>query len=634
MDQVKEIFAKMMVHRFWIITTLSVIMASVAWFMTSSNLSGEFDKNAKAIKDSYSQMTSVSGLASKHPNKDSQEQMNRIINSLATDVNAAWDAQYKRQEMYLQWREEAIKLPSLINKLKKFYPVELKLNYPEEPKTVSVNEKQRFAKYFAEQMPELAKIIGVTWVGEVSKATSGYGSSMTGSGGGDAGAPGGYPGGMLDSTIGPASKDVIIWPKSSQSNLLTSLQMWKGDTPTVYQMMYTQENMWILEGLFNIIAKTNVIPGTDRPAIANFQASIKAIDFIRIGKDAVGDAGVISGFGGSGLVGMDGSAGMGMGMGSGMGSGGMSGGMSGGSGGGSVGSTGDSSSSGSTIASSGTDGSGMTATPMDPADKRYVDANFQPITGDDLRSRINSQAPEHAYFAVAKRVPVRMKFKIEESRIPEFLANCGNEGLMLEVRQVRIGKFQSKSAAGGSDGMGGGAKGGMGMGGMDMTGSGGMGGDESADFEDDGGAGGVGSTGGMGSGGVGSTGGMGTTGGMGSGGMGSGGMGSGGMGSGGMGGMGGGGVGMDGSMPRPRKKTTEIPIEVYGVVYLFNPANTERLGLNKVTEVTKVEEPVPSEPVPSAPASENPPVPPAATTTEPQDGAALPSGDVPAAGSN
>src|SRR5690606_19327787 len=33
----------------------------------------------------------------------------------------------------------------------------------------------------------------------------------------------------------------------------------------------------------------------------------------------------------------------------------------------------------------------------------------------------------------------------------------------------------------------------------------------------------------------------------------------------------------------------EIPIEVYGVVYLFNPVDIDRLGLGKVTDETEIE---------------------------------------------
>ena len=98
------------------------------------------------------------------------------------------------------------------------------------------------------------------------------------------------------------SKDLVIWPRASQDELINSIRLWRGNAPTVYEILYTQENMWILEGLMRIIAKTN------EGAKANFQASIKEIEFIRIGKPAVGRAGVIdspmSG-GGMGIWGWD-----------------------------------------------------------------------------------------------------------------------------------------------------------------------------------------------------------------------------------------------------------------------------------------------------------------------------------------
>lgn len=78
-------------------------------------------------------------------------------------------------------------------------------------------------------------------------------------------------------------------------------------------------------------------------------------------------------------------------------------------------------------------------------------------------------------------------------------------------------------------------------------------------------------------------------GGMGGMGGGMGGMG-GGMGGMGMGGMGMGGMGMGGmGATRITKDPWEIPIEVYGVVYLFNPVNISRLGLDKVTADTEME---------------------------------------------
>ncbi len=567
MDQVKKALAVAIKHQFWIVTGVAALIACVAWFMTNSALNKQFADNEKLIKDKYAAVSTVSSAISTHPNRDSVAEMEKIISTLGTDVETAWQEQFKRQEQYLKWGEDATGLTNLIRKLKNCYPVELKLTYPDEPKNITDEEKGRFSKYFAEQMPELAKIIGVTWVGEASNeaAAGGYGGgsmggSMGGSGrgggmggglgggmsgsgedGGSGDGSGGSMGGGMGTMTLAQMNDVVVWSKASQSQLLTSLRMWTGDRPTTYQMMYTQENMWILEGIFNIIEKTNRLENGMK-ATANFQASIKQLEYIRIGREAVADSGTITGVA---------STGGGMGMGMGMGSGSEGSGSSGmGSGGG-----GDTPSQ--LEMGSGSEGSGGGVGPVsmrDPADKRYVDAAFKAITGDELRAKIASQSPEDAYFAVAKRIPVRLKFHIDIRRLPEFLANCGNEGLMLEVRQVRVAA--SDAAAGGyGGGMGG--DGGGGLGGGMMGGRGG----------------GMGPGGGMGGGLGGDEGGSGMGGDEGGSGMG--------------GGMGGG---------IRTKKLTELPVEVYGVVYLFNPASKERLGLNKVTEDTQLKDTVSTPP--------------------------------------
>jgi hypothetical protein len=430
MDQLKKIFAGAVKHQFWIITSVAALMACVAWFMTSSSLKKQYEENAKTIAEKFNAMQTVSSAVATHPNEHSITEMTKIIDGLASDVETAWSLQYKRQEQFLKWREEKLKMPLLISKLKRLYPIELKATYPDEPKNplISNEEKRRFSQYFAEQMPELAKIIGVTWVGEAFSSAGGGGPGMgmggmgaggdagypgTGSGMGDMGSGGmGYPGtgmggdmggmGMGSSgmggmgsgygsgmgmMMGPQSNDVVIWSKASQSQLLTSLKMWQGDQPTVFQMMYTQENMWILEGIFNIIAKTNLVPATGKPATANFQATVKEIEFIRIGRDAVANAGSISGVGGGmggmGMGGM-GMGGMGMGdmggMGMGMGDMGSPGGMS--PDGGSYGGEGSASSGSGMGDAGGMGGYGMGmgmggGFSVDPADRRYVDAAYK-----------------------------------------------------------------------------------------------------------------------------------------------------------------------------------------------------------------------------------------------------------------
>ncbi len=555
MDQLKQIFGQLAKHQFWIVTVFAVVLGIAGFFVASSTINDLYTKQKSALDSHFSNLQNVASAVSTHPNDESQKQMDQIIGNMAEDVRDAWQSQWERQEPLLQWPVDDIASPTLVRKLKDYLPIELKLEYPEEPSNIVDSEKFAFALYFDDQMPRLADIIGVTWVGEAKAVAAGGMGEMGGMGMGMGGGRGDMMGGGMEEGMeGGASmggygmgmgmggmgmggmggygqtalsskRDIVTWPKSSQDELITAIRMWTGENPNVYQIVYTQENMWILEGLLNIIKKTN------GDAQANFQTTVKEIEFIRIGRTAVGQAGDIT------------SAARGRGMPTGMEGYGQEMG-------------GEELESGSASASMTSDDmseekSSAAASP-DPANGRYVDAAFKPITGEDLRTRMRSEDPSDAYFAVAKRVPVRLRLKIDQRKTHDFLANCGNADLMLEVRQVRLGN--TKAAVAGGGGSFGGGGGGMYGGGM-MEGM------------------------------------MGGRSGMMGGGMESGGM-DGGKEGGGMEGygggmMGGGMMGMGGQ--RAITDPWEIPIEVYGVVYLFNPVNINRLGLDKVTEETEMD---------------------------------------------
>ncbi len=77
----------------------------------------------------------------------------------------------------------------------------------------------------------------------------------------------------------------------------------------------------------------------------------------------------------------------------------------------------------------------------DPAEERYVDKDYQPLPAETLRKVMGSTesiAPEEAYLAVAKRIPVRMRISIDQKRLPKFLVECANAELTVEVRQLRV----------------------------------------------------------------------------------------------------------------------------------------------------------------------------------------------------
>ena len=210
----------------------------------------------------------------------------------------------------------------------------------------------------------------------------------------------------------------------------------------------------------------------------------------------------------------------------------------------------------------------------DLADGRYVDEQYQPLKAARLRGSLTSRDPQDALLAVAKRMPVRMRFKLNQQRLHRVLAECGNSRLPVEIRQVRINR---PAAAGGGEGfndMGGGMPGGSGAP-----------------------AGGGGSP-------------PGVFGGSNDG----------------MGGMFGGGARAGSSVADASIDPNLIDVEIYGVVYIYNPVNKSQLGLPEPPVTAMM--PPPASTVPTTPTTT-----PAAATPPATSGAAIPAAAIPAVGS-
>jgi hypothetical protein len=563
MDQLKTFLAALKKYHFWILTGLTAILSIVGYVLARGKLSSEYTTRESALNGVFSEIQRISGTTSTHPNEFSHKQMDQIISVVTDDVRSAWELQYDRQKDIFQWPIDALppeeaERTKVLGLLETYRPIELQLAFPLKDDPLDYVSRTIYRDYIKGVFPRLASIIGADWKAEMREgsagnAMSGYAGGMPGSsgggesndmamggeagaglggglGGGASGGLGGGYGGMMgggSAGVNAAAKStaVVEWDSASQQELMDGIVSWYDpkSPPDTMQICYTQEDLWILEGILKIIAATNA------GARENFQAAIKEIDFIRFGRTAMGQAGEIkgAGAGGGAASGMPGMGGMG-----GMGMGGMGGAAAGGAGGGS---------SANPYGQGGAPnmGGGISAAPKvtrDPSDNRYVDEKFNPITGNSLRTKMKSKAPGDAYYAVAKRIPVRMRFKkMDQRKLNKFLVECGNAQMILEVRQVRINC--DPAPLGGGSGAAGGGFGGMMDGARPTLGSAAG----SAGLDSD----------------------------------------SGGSGYGGMLGGGGGTLAEAGS-------AFDIPVEVYGVIYLYNPVNIEMLGLKQVQADTKL----------------------------------------------
>ena len=368
----------------------------------------------------------------------------------------------------------------------------------------------------------MAQRVGSTWKTEDTNASAEVADGVTGQ----------------ENPQAEEVEDHVTWNSANQENLTRRFSFTK-ERPSTLEVMYAQEDLWILSQWLQIVEQLNADSDGNYNAVVT---EIVAIDLAKNGKTKgpgdytivgmVGDAKGGNAAMGGGMGGMGGGGSAEDAMLGGMGGGGMGGGMMGGGGGG-EGGGGEGGGMAMMDGGGGEGGNGAgeagAATSNDPGNERYLDAAGTPIAADALRNAIKTGSDPS--LAIAKRYPTRIRVKIDMRRLPELLAACNNAPLSIEVRQVRInsmsGMVSGSSSGGGMGGMGG-AMGGMG------------GGDAM------GGMGGGGAMGGMGGGGA-------------------------------MGGMGGGGA--MGGMGGVDVVADEFPyheeVEIFGIVYIYNPVNDE-----------------------------------------------------------
>ena len=510
MDQLKTQLAVVGKHGFWISSALVLLASLGIWYMSTSTLQNENASQTSKIEGKIKSVSTVQGELSSIPNDFSHAEMDKMIIKRQDEVLKSWGKLYDRQKDILVWPENTFNdrfLNEFIDKESGTVklPFEHFVKFPTEEKDeLATTLRRQYANYISNTLPKLAAVAGTEWTADFEKKGGlGMGMEM----GGAEGPAGSGPNLGVDVDVtGATTEPLVKWSSTSQSAVLGDLFPWRGTLPETLEIYYSQENLWILRQLLEIVSDVNA--GAEQP----YQAKVHEIVQIAIGKSVSTTPGNISKPGES--AGADGGMGMGMegmpDMDMGMDMGGMED-MGGGMG-------------GSTVAS-------------DPADNRYLNVSNEPIAGATLRSALESNSPNDASLAVAKRVPVMMKLNMNQTAVHELVALCGSADLMVEVKQVRV--LPKGTGGGGMGGMEGGMDGGEG--GMDMDMGMGMGGDM---------GGGPGGMGGMGS---------------------------------------GGGAGFPGGGADDSEFPLDMSVEIFGIIYIYNPPDPGKLGVEQVTEDTVID---------------------------------------------
>lgn len=477
MEDLKRYLNEAAKHSFWIISGLILLLASIVFYLTKSSLDQAITTRIGSLESSFSKINQVKSKVSTHPNDASHKEMEKRLDGLKRDVEQAWTFQYERQKEFLTWPKEAFsqaKTHEIFDSLRPFekrVPFPLPEKAPEPLGQITLNDRDVYRKYIAPEFEKLSGRIGSSWKfkldsAAMNPAAGGFSPPMgTGSF-----APPGMGGTTAGAALAGDLRDLVRWSEASQKELATAVLPWFGQPkpPTIHEIYYAQEDIWLLRGIMDIIAQTNI------EAKENFQAVVKEIEWIRMGSKASRDAGA--------LYATQAAAGGGSMM-PGMGGGGPPGGYSGGGSGGPPAGYGAGGPGG---GKGGDLGAARAAVRVDPADGRYVDMNFKPLTGAQLRAAMNLQSANDAVNAVAKRIPIRLRLKVDETQIGRLITECGNGKMMLEVLQVRYNTDPAPAVAAGGGGGGGlmeggakpsfGGAGGMGMMSEEGTSGGGGGG--------------------------------------------------------------------------------------------------------------------------------------------------------------
>ena len=493
MDQLAPVFHWLKRNGFWLISALVAMLLIGGWFLASGQIGEQTSSQVRTLNKSFSDMSSVRSVSAvteedgveesvvAHPNSLTQEKMTEELKETINAIAEVWQQKRDEQEPLLVFPKDILgaKTFEFFNqgKAAEDFAVDI----------VSSAAEKTYLRTYREQIPKqvakIARHLRAYWkydeklIEEELKANAeqnalgGYGSAM----GMSMGMGMGMGMGSDDFVDVKRNKYAVLWNEVNQNlwqRKMIEFRDWddnSGSTqdPTVLQAYILQQDVWLLEAMFNVIRKVN------GEAITNDLAVIKEIDYVAFGREARSKLGILSPVDkrlggakvpavGGGMGGMMGS-GSEYGSGMGMGRGGM--GMDG-------------------AAAGGFDINGDPS----PFHGRYVDSNQEAIAAETVRTIINGEElpEENLELIVAKRVPFRLAVTMDERKINEFLALCANSPFAFEVQQIRINKHdpktvlefkggveQRKSVA--MDGMGGmGMDEYGGMGGM-MDGMGGMG---------------------------------------------------------------------------------------------------------------------------------------------------------------
>ena len=432
----KDLMQGIKKHSFWLVSGLVILVFVAGWYLSTKKLKTETAMFKGQIDSGFSAVSSVINNNPNHANDHSHEKMAELAEQLKQNLLDAWELQYNRQKDLLVWPQELgadflADIDRLLVKNGQRNPIET-ITFPSEEIQHNLQRHllERYQLYALKQVPPLADIIRSNWEADKPANNQAGDDNLAEFAEADQSGP---P--AQSKSLGPPP--IITWDKNSQSSVQSRFK-WSR-TPTTLQVLYAQEDLWVLTQIMQVLEEVN------KDALVPSKAVITELTSLEVGRNAaditeVGQVMDINMLKSASLDGGDGMDDMGMDD-----MEGMEAGMDEGGGDGSI----DSSS------SSGTTGETTEAASPHPANRRYVDNALQRLDAARLQAAVapgpNAQL-ETIYLAVAKRYPIRMRIKMDLTKLPDLLTACGNAKLPIEVLQVSVNGSVGRSGTSGGSG--------------------------------------------------------------------------------------------------------------------------------------------------------------------------------------
>jgi hypothetical protein len=462
MDSLAPVIGWLKRNKFWIGSALLSILMLVGWYLASTEMQAAKKKQISKYSQSFSKIQNIRRVSAvtvddgaeadvvAHPNSKTAEKMEEQLEATVEAVVEAWRLKRERQEPLMQFSKELLGEDT--------YQF---LSSSKAPELLSNGEhygtqNEKYLKTFRQQIPkkvsEIARHIRANWAFDAQrieeelkeKARLEEQRGEFGVMGGMSDRGMGMMGSQLDTE---RNKFAVIWDEPNQrlwNTLLTDFQNWDDNVkasvdPTLLQVHMLQQDVWLLEAMFNVIRELN------GNATTNDLAVIKEIRHIAFGREALANLGQImepdKRLGGAKLITSDGMGDDDY----------MDGDYS-------MDDMGDFGS----MDDEGLSGEFSIDGDESPFHGRYVNVDLEPVNAEEIRNVVGGEElpEENLELIVSKRVPFRLAMKMDERRINSFLALCANSPFEFEVLQLRInraelvvpieargGKTENKSAA-------------------------------------------------------------------------------------------------------------------------------------------------------------------------------------------